>query len=101
MTEKNYKITIGLLLVTIVTCLIAVSILYVEIDFLKKQLCQMTNIVQTLEGKIELMIQEEAEKTYLDGKEIEEMRRYIVGHHLLMVMVNLSRILYDTLILID
>ena len=37
MSIRNYKITIGLLLVTIVICLIEVSILRVEIDLLKER----------------------------------------------------------------
>ena len=92
MGEKHYKITIGLLLVTIVICLVVVSILCVEVNLLREQASETTDLIQTLESKIELL-QNETDKAYLEHKSIKGEREYLVGQNVLMVMLNLNRIL--------
>ena len=99
MTEKNYKITIGLLLVTIVICLVVVSILCVEVNLLREQASETTDLIQTLESKIELL-QNETDKAYLEDKRIKGEREYLVGQNVLMVMLNLNRILTFLLLLV-
>ena len=99
MGEKHYKITIGLLLVTIVICLVVVSILCVEVNLLREQASETTDLIQTLESKIELL-QNETDKAYLEDKRIKGEREYLVGQNVLMVMLNLNRILTFLLLLV-
>ena len=99
MSIRNYKITIGLLLVTIVICLVVVSILCVEVNLLREQASETTDLIQTLESKIELL-QNETDKAYLEDKRIKGEREYLVGQNVLMVMLNLNRILTFLLLLV-
>lgn len=52
MTAREYKVTIGILLVTNVACLIIISILCGEIDLLQNKLSEMSDTIRVLDDKI-------------------------------------------------
>lgn len=64
MTERDYKIIIGVLLATNVICLAIVAVLCGEINSLQERLLEMTDTVRTLDDKIS-RIEAAQEETFL------------------------------------
>lgn len=84
MTEKDYKIVIGMLLTTNIICLIIVSVLCGEINSLQERLSDMTDTVRTLDDKIS-RIELAQEETLLSEKRIEKGNGYILGGALIIM----------------
>lgn len=82
MTAKEYKIIIGALLVTNVTCLIIISVLCGEINLLQNQLMEMSDTIRTLDEKIaniELFQEDFRNENLQNDKIMGKGKRYIIG----------------------
>lgn len=77
MTERDYKIIIGVLLATNVICLIIVFVLCGEIHSLQEGLSDMTDTVRTLDDKIS-GIEIDEETLYIE-KRIQKATGFFVG----------------------
>jgi uncharacterized protein YoxC len=78
MTERDYKIVIGVLLAINVICLIIIFVLCGEINSLQEKLSEMTDTVRALDDKIS-RIELAQEETLLSEKRLEKGNGYILG----------------------
>lgn len=79
MTERDYKIIIGILLATNVICLIIVFALCGEINSLQERLSDMTDTIRTLDDKISRIEVAQEENALFSEKKMEKGNGYILG----------------------
>jgi hypothetical protein len=78
MMERDYKIIVGILLATNITCLIIISILCGEINLLQERITETSDMIRVLENKI-ANIEVTQEESFLNEKETVKGNRYILG----------------------
>ena len=76
--ERDYKIIVGVLLATNITCLIIISILCGEINLLQERITETSDLIRVLENKI-ANIEVIQEENLLNEKETVKGNRYILG----------------------
>lgn len=84
MTEREYKIIVGVLLVTNVICLICICVLVGEVNSLQLKLSDMADTVRSLNDKM-TRIEGAQEKTLHSEKIIEKGNVYILGGVITMI----------------